>query len=433
MFPVAIFIILILLIDIYAYKGIRTLRSSPINRLVSVLFRVAFWLVPVLLFSSVAYMFYLRPDSPDQRVFNGHFYIIAFMMLFYIPKLVFIFFHFIEDLVYVLETSFHAVRSFFSKSRHDRLISRRRSFISRTGIIIAIIPFLAVIYGVAIGRFDFQVIEQEIEFEFLPPAFDGFTIVHISDLHLGSFYGYKDQVRQAVEIVNRLEPDMIVFTGDLVNNFTAEADGFVDILAQMHAPYGKFSVLGNHDYGDYYQWPSEVEKTRNMEDMLAVHKEIGFNLLLNQWDSIVIGEDRIALIGVENWGIPPFPQYGDLEKAMKGAEDLPFQILLTHDPSHWDAEILEQTGIELTLAGHTHGMQMGIENNLVRWSPSKLRYPRWGGLYEEDGQFLYVNRGLGYVAFPGRIGMPPEITVITLRKASSRDNETIEGKWMVSE
>jgi uncharacterized protein len=433
MFPIAIFITLVLLIDIYTYKGIRTLWRKPVFA-ISLLLRISFWLVPLILFSSVAYLFYLRPDNTEQRVFNGHLYIIAFMMLFYIPKLVFIFFHLIEDVVYVLETSFNAARSFFSRSGEGRFVSRRRSYLSRIGIFIAIIPFLAVIYGVAIGRFDFQVTEQEIEFESLPPAFDGFTIVHISDLHLGSFHRYKDQVRQAVEIVNRLEPDMIVFTGDLVNNFTAEADGFVDILSKMHAPYGKFSVLGNHDYGDYYQWASDAEKARNMEDMLVVHEEMGFKLLLNQWASIVVDEDRIALIGVENWGSPPFPQYGDLEKAMKGTEEFPFRILLSHDPSHWDAEVHQQAAIELTLAGHTHGMQVGIENNLVRWSPSKLRYPRWGGLYEEDGQFLYVNRGLGYVAFPGRIGMPPEITVITLRTASSgRSNDPIEGEWLVSE
>jgi uncharacterized protein len=433
MLPITVFIVLILLIDIYTYKGLRTLLKKPVNPAFAVLLRTAFWLVPLILFISVAYMLYFRPDGPDPRVFNGHFYIIAFTMLFYLPKLVFIFFHLIEDIVFVSESALLSVKSYFSKSRSQRIRGPRRSFFSRTGIVIALIPFLAVIYGVAIGRFDFQVIEKKVEFETLPPAFDGFRIVHISDLHLGSFHGYKDQVRQAVEIINRLEPDMIVFTGDLVNNFTAEADGFVDILAGMEASYGKYSILGNHDYGDYYQWSSDAEKAQNMNDMLVIQEKMGFNLLMNEWDSIEINGDKIAVIGVENWGEPPFPQYGDLEMAMVGTEEFPFRLLLTHDPTHWDAEVLNETGVELTLAGHTHGMQVGIENSLVRWSPSKLRYPRWGGLYEETGQFLYVNRGLGYVAFPGRIGMPPEITVIELRTFSGDQKALPEENWMVQE
>jgi uncharacterized protein len=278
---------------------------------------------------------------------------------------------------------------------------------------------------VAIGRFDFQVINKQIEFTTLPDAFDGFRIVHISDLHVGSFHGHKDQVRHAVKIINGQQPDMIVFTGDLVNNFTAEIDGFIDILAELHAPYGVYSILGNHDYGDYYQWESEAEKERNFDDMLVAQEKMGFRLLINEWDSIVIGGDKIALIGVENWGEPPFPQYGDLQEASRGTEDLPFRILLTHDPTHWDAEVLAQNDIALTLAGHTHGMQFGIENRVFRWSPSKFKYPRWAGLFEEDGQFLYVNRGLGYVAFPGRIGMPPEITVIELRAPSVAESRVV--------
>ncbi len=418
MLPLIILIVSVLLIDLYAYKGLRTLWKKPENKATTIFLKSAFWLIPLLLISSVTYLVYFSSDGTQPSVSNGHLYVIAFTMLFYLPKLVFILFHLIEDILFFAESAYSSIAGYFKKANPNTGDSIRRKFLSRTGIVIAVIPFFAVIYGVAIGRFDFQVNHNKVEFATLPAAFDGFRIVHISDLHLGSFHGYKDRVRKAVKIVNSLEPDMIVFTGDLVNNFTAEADVFIDILSQMAAPSGMFSILGNHDYGDYYQWDSEREKARNMEDMFDVKEKIGFRLLMNEWDSLVVDGEKIAVIGVENWGEPPFPQYGDLEKAMKGTENFPFRILLSHDPSHWDAEVIGKTGIELTLAGHTHGAQFGIENSLVRWSPSKLKYPRWGGLYEEAGQLLYVNRGLGYVAFPGRIGMPPEITLIELKAAS---------------
>lgn len=419
MLPLLVFIIFILLIDGYTYKGLITLWKMPERNGLPLFLNILFWLVPLTLILSVILMIFLRPSEPDPRVFNGHFYVIAFTLLFYLPKLVFIFFHILEDIVFVTEKTYKFIKTLIRQGKRSVRPRRniRRSFFSRAGIVIAIIPFLAVIYGVAVGRFDFQVINKQIEFTSLPDSFDGFRIIHISDLHVGSFYGHKDQVRHAVKIINAQRPDMIVFTGDLVNNFTAEVDGFMDILAEMHAPYGIYSILGNHDYGDYYQWESEAEKEKNFNDMLIAKEEIGFRLLMNEWDSIVIDGDKIALIGVENWGEPPFPQYGDLQKASQGTERFPFRILLTHDPSHWDAEVLGKKDISLTLAGHTHGMQFGIENSLVRWSPSKFKYPRWAGLFEETGQYLYVNRGLGYVAFPGRIGMPPEITVIELKVA----------------
>jgi uncharacterized protein len=419
MLPLLVFIILILLIDGYTYKGLRTLWKTPERNGIPLFLNIVFWLVPLTLILSVILMIYLRSSEPDPRIFNGHFYVIAFTLLFYLPKLVFIFFHILEDIVFITEKIYKFILTLVRQGKRSALPRRniRRSFFSRAGIVIAIIPFLAVIYGVAVGRFDFQVINKQIEFTTLPDSFDGFRIIHISDLHVGSFYGHKGQVRHAVRIINGQRPDMIVFTGDLVNNFTSEVDGFMDILAEMHATYGIYSILGNHDYGDYYQWESEAEKEKNFNDMLIAQEEIGFRLLMNEWDSIVINGDKIALIGVENWGEPPFPQYGDLQKASQGTERFPFRILLTHDPSHWDAEVLGKKNFALTLAGHTHGMQFGIENSLVRWSPSKFKYPRWAGLFEETGQYLYVNRGLGYVAFPGRIGMPPEITVIELKVA----------------
>jgi predicted MPP superfamily phosphohydrolase len=209
----------------------------------------------------------------------------------------------------------------------------------------------------------------------------------------------------------------ILFTGDMVNNIASEVKGFIPMLQKLEARQGKFSILGNHDYGEYYQWTSKEQLRQNMEDLYAHHKEIGFRLLRNESVKLQKDGEEIALIGVENWGLPPFPQYGDLTKSFEPVKDSPFKILMSHDPSHWDAEVIKNTNIDLTLSGHTHGMQFAIRIPGWRWSPVKMKYPRWGGLYTEGKQHLYVNIGIGYIAFPGRVGTPPEITVIELRKA----------------
>ncbi|MFO7924728.1 MAG: metallophosphoesterase [Bacteroidales bacterium] len=417
MIPVLVFALFVILTDLYAYKGLKVLFNKPVNKSIRFLFRALYWFIPSLLVALVIFAVFFRPVEPRPQVFNGYYYIIAFTLLFYLPKLVFIIFHFLDDIVHMATKVVKGISRLFSVNNipSGETYTGRSKFFSRVGIVIAIIPFMAVIYGVAIGRFDFRVVNKTLEFSNLPGSFDGFRIVHISDLHIGSFYGYGKQVRRAVDIVNRQNPDVIFFTGDLVNNFTAELDGFIDVLAQMDAPFGKYSILGNHDYGDYYQWKTALAKEENMQDMLTAQEDIGFRLLMNSWDSISLNGDKIAVIGVENWGDPPFPVYGDLKQAMKGTEEFPFQILLSHDPSHWDAEVIGKTDIELTLSGHTHGMQVGIEIGNFSWSPGKFKYPRWGGLFVENDQYLYVNRGLGYIAFPGRIGMPPEITVIEMK------------------
>jgi len=215
-------------------------------------------------------------------------------------------------------------------------------------------------------------------------------------------------------LINEQEPDLIFFTGDLVNNFAEETEDWAPVLKKMNAKMGKYSILGNHDYGDYSEWPSPEAKEKNLEEIKAFHKKMGFQLMLNENKSLKVNDEEIALIGVENWGKPPFPQHGDLDKAMEGVNPDSFKLLMSHDPSHWDAKVLGKTDINLTFSGHTHGMQFGIERIGIKWSPIQYRYPRWGGLYKESKQFLYVNRGFGYIGFPGRIGMPPEITVVEL-------------------
>ena len=406
MLPLIIFFVIVLLVDLYAYKGFKMLWRKLEAARLRIFLSVVYWLIPVIFLTLIILSLYFRDVERDPKIFNGYLYIVAYGVLFYFPKLVFILFHLIEDLVFGI------------RKLYGNLIYRNQlTLISRIGLIVSIIPFLAVLYGVYAGRFDFRVINHSIYHPGLPTSFDGFRIVHISDIHIGSFYGHSGQVEKAVEIINSQTPDLIVFTGDLVNNFTSELDGFKNILAQMDAKHGVYSILGNHDYGDYFQWESEEAKEENMKQMISAQQEIGFKLLLNEWDSIVIDGEKIILIGVENWGSPPFPQYGDLEKASEGTEDYPFRILLTHDPSHWEEVVRNNDDIELALSGHTHGFQFGLEVGNFSWSPSQYIYERWGGLYQEDDQFINVNRGLGYLGFPGRIGMPPEITVIELRKA----------------
>jgi predicted MPP superfamily phosphohydrolase len=277
------------------------------------------------------------------------------------------------------------------------------------------IPFFSIAYGIQWGRFNFSVRNLKLTYPNLPTAFDGLRVVQISDFHIGSFLNSVDKVQEAVELINKQDADLLLFTGDMVNHVATEIDGFINVMQKMKANIGKYSILGNHDYGDYVRWNSKAEKQGNLDKLLSRQREIGLNLLLNDSKKIKMGNEQIELIGVENWGLPPFPQYGDLDKALTTTEIDSFKILMSHDPSHWDEEVVNKTSIDLTLSGHTHGAQFGIEIPGWRWSPVNMRYKRWGGLYSEGKQKLYVNTGIGFIGFPGRVGMPPEITVIELK------------------
>ena len=282
---------------------------------------------------------------------------------------------------------------------------------------IAAFVFVSLLYGMTGGRHRYKVHRIALKFPDLPKAFDGFTITQLSDIHAGSFNSKKG-VEKGVSLVNKQNSDMILFTGDLVNNVATEMDPWIETFAKLKAPFGKYSVLGNHDYGDYTRWESEAAQAANLVLLKKVHKEIGFKLLLNNAVQIKKDNDAIALIGVENWGKGGFHKYGSLTKAAANVADDEFKILMSHDPSHWEAKTLEHAKhINLALAGHTHGMQFGIELFGFQWSPVKYVYPQWAGLYEKDGKYLYVNRGFGFLGFKGRLGIWPEITVITLKKA----------------
>lgn len=321
-------------------------------------------------------------------------------------------FVFMED---ILRFSGAAYKRFIGTSTEFSLPSRRR-FLSVLGLGIASIPFSALIYGMYRGKYNYKVLRYDLEFEDLPDSFDGYRITQISDIHCGSFDN-RDMIQYGVDLINEQKSDVILFTGDMVNNTADELIPWKSVFSGLEAKDGKYSVLGNHDYGDYIKWESEGLKSENMDTLLRYQKEMGFELLLNESRYLKRGADKIALVGVENWG-RGFKQAGDLKKASTNIDKNDFKVLMSHDPTHWEDQVLKgDTRYQLTLSGHTHGMQMGIEiPGWIKWSPIKRRYKYWAGIYGEPGQWINVNRGFGYFAFPGRVGIWPEITVITLKK-----------------
>ncbi len=299
----------------------------------------------------------------------------------------------------------------------------RRKFVGQLALGVAAVPFAGIIFGVTKGKYNFTVRRLSLTSPKVPKAFDGFQLLQISDLHTGSFDSERN-VRYGVDMIKDQGADLITFTGDMVNNVSTEVEPWMKIFDQLEAKEGVFSTLGNHDYGDYVPWPSPEAKQANLDQLKQHHRSMGYDLLLNEHRIIEREADKLVLAGVENWGNPPFPQHGDLKKALEGADANTFRILMSHDPSHWDEEVITQApDVDLTLSGHTHGMQFGIEIPGFRWSPVKYRYPRWAGMYREQDQFLYVNRGFGYLAFPGRVGIWPEITVITLKHGAETSYE----------
>ncbi|MEX2595141.1 MAG: metallophosphoesterase [Anditalea sp.] len=335
-----------------------------------------------------------------------------------ITQLTVIFFLFGEDIFRGLTGG---VNFFTNNSPNgSRLIPGRRKFVSQLALLIAAFPFLSFVYGITRGKYNFKVIKETLYFEDLPEAFDGFTITQISDVHAGSFKDYQ-AVQRGIDLAKAQKSDLFVFTGDLVNRTADEIEPLLAQFKEIKALYGQYSILGNHDYGDYIHWPTAEDKTKNFNALKAQHNSLDYRLLLDEHVTIEKDGEKIQLLGVENWGVG-FKSKGDLEKALIGVNEKDFKILLSHDPSHWEEVVKHHpSNIHLTLSGHTHGMQMGIETPVIRWSPAKYRYPNWAGLAEQAGRFLYVNRGFGFHAFAGRVGIWPEITVIKLKKKSPKN------------
>lgn len=400
-----------LLLSWYVYQGIRTLLDQSANPLGRTVIFLLYWLLAVTYMVCVVLSFstVFREGEITGYAQMG----LNMFLTVTITQVTIIVFLLGEDIV----RSLQGMSNYFigNLSPEQRYIPQRRKFISQVAFAVAAIPFAGFVYGIIKGKYNFKVFRETLYFEDLPDAFDGFTITQLSDIHAGSFKDV-DAVQKGINLAKAQNSDLFVFTGDLINVHAQEVSPFVDLLKEIKAPYGQYSILGNHDYGDYTEWPSQADKVKNFSQLKSSHAAMGFRLMLDEHIPIEKDGQRLQLLGVENWGLG-FKSTGDLEKALKGVDDRDFKILLSHDPTHWEAIVKKHPKkIHLTLSGHTHGMQMGIETPVGRWSPAQFRYPHWAGLAEEAGRYLYVNRGFGFHAFAGRVGIWPEITVITLKK-----------------
>lgn len=380
------FILLSILVipDIYIYKMFID-RNTVCTGI-----KLLYFIPSVLLLIGLIWILFFASPETMQKPYAG-WYIVAFF-LFSLPKLLFCICSLLDlPLNYFFKC--HAMP------------------FSWLGILLGVVCAGIILYGAIIGKTKFDIKEITFHSSDLPSSFDNYKIIQLSDIHIGSWQGNKKSIQQAIRLINDQKPDLIVFTGDLVNHRADELDGFEEILAQMHAKDGTYSILGNHDYGPYYHWNTPQEKAENLKELERREASMGWRLLNNEHTYLTKGNDSIALIGVENWGMPPFDGRGDLKKAMQGV-NTPFKILLSHNPTHWRAEVLPDSNINLTLSGHTHAMQLACGQH----SPSSWVYKEWKGMYDEDNQHLYVNVGLGFVGMPFRFGAWPEITVITLKK-----------------
>lgn len=380
-------VLLWLIIDIYFFTVVETLTHD-------ISLYLAYWLFDALLAGTILY----SVITGKTKLVS---WLMALMLLSFIPKLV-------GSIVLMLEDITRLFRGFPPRSYG----------VGEFVLVVAGTLFLLLLFGITRGRHYYKVRRETLYFDDLPETFDGFTITQLSDIHSGSFSD-RQGVQKGLDLVNAQGSDVILFTGDLVNNEATEMDPWIPAFAELEAPYGKYSVLGNHDYGDYMQWENKAAQYANLNRLKQVHKEIGFQLLLNESMQIQKDDQSVALIGVENWGKGGFHKYGDLEKAAANVPNGAFRILMSHDPSHWDAVTVDHPQhIHLTLSGHTHGMQFGFELFGFKWSPIKYIYKQWAGLYQKSGQYLYVNRGFGFLGLKGRVGIWPEIAVITLKRKS---------------
>jgi len=398
-FAIVLLCLAILLIDALAFYWLKSIMEPIEPTIIKNTIFIAFWFFTIgLIISILVLKIRLESISPYRKqLLISSLY--GLTVSSFIPKLIF-----------VVVISILYFSNFLITGEKSLLI------IPVIGVFFGFLPFFVIVYAVFRAVYRFKVHQVVVKSDLLPQSFNGLRIVQISDLHLGSFNYRYHILHRAINTINSLKPDFIFFTGDLVNNYAWELNGWEDVLKSLTAQQGKYSVLGNHDYGDYSKWESEEERNSNFADIKDFHAQIGFKLLLNEAECIENKGDKIAIVGVENWGNPPFKQYGDLQQSLQGVEDVGFKILLSHDPSHWSEEVVSKTNIALTLSGHTHGMQAGINIKNKEWSPIKYKYKHWAGLYRLGHQFLYVSRGLGWMGFPGRLGMRPEITFIELEK-----------------
>ncbi|WP_299682419.1 metallophosphoesterase [uncultured Tenacibaculum sp.] len=401
--PLIIITTLIVIFEAYTFQAIKMVTKNTYIKYV--------WLgLSLIAYINFFYTIFSSDRSSGQtRQFQ---WAAGFMLLALLPKIIIVLVMFGEDIVRLFQKGISMM-----SNEETKPLAGRRKFISQLALGLAAIPFASMLYGIFKGKYNYKVLKYQLAFKDLPEAFDGFTITQITDIHSGSFDN-KEKIQYGVDLINEQQSDMILFTGDIVNNFAHEMDDWIDVFKQLEAPRGKYSILGNHDYGDYSSWKTDADKEANFQAIKDIHPKIGFELLLNENRYIEKDGEKIALVGVENWG-KGFKKEGDLKKASEGIQKEDFKVLMSHDPTHWELKVKEDDfNYQLTLSGHTHGLQFGIEiPGFLRWSPSQYVYKQWAGLYEEFGRYINVNRGFGYHAFPGRVGIWPEITVIELKKA----------------
>jgi uncharacterized protein len=409
-----IVLLIIGFIEIYFLQAVKTFARDFKPRTRKILLYTALALAVISMALALTSLFY--PPQFWSRFWR---FIMGTMVPFIVCKA-------LAAIVLLLDDLFRGIRWIYivlnTKRKKEKLETRpkisRLKFMSQIAVALTVIPAVGFLYGIIRGAYRYRIHNVKIPSPNLPDAFHGYKIVQISDIHTGSFMD-TSALSKAFDIVLQQKPDLILFTGDLVNNIADETKGFEEVYRKLKAPHGVYSVLGNHDYGDYWAWNNMEDKKRNLDNLKKVHADSGWRLLLNEHVAIEKDGEKIALIGVENWGgNMHFPKYGKMNRAYSGTEQYPFKILMSHDPSHWEKQVQkEYRDVDLTLSGHTHGFQFGIEIPGFKWSPVKYFYRQWAGLYKQDNQFLYVNRGLGFLGYPGRLGIWPEITVLELQKA----------------
>ena len=407
-----LFVIIMLLLDSYIFQAIKTVSNSASPKTRTIIFSL-YWVISIIAVVGFLLFIFTGPEFLPKKVRT---YLFATVLGLFFAKFLAIVFFLIDDVRRLIQWA--AGKLFFRNTEVAQLSDdgiSRSVFLSWLGLAAGSTLFGSLVYGFS-NKYNYHVKRVSLKYDNLPPAFRGLKIVHFSDVHSGSFMN-KNAVIHGVEKIMAEGADLIIFSGDLVNDKTTEMENYMDVFNKVKAPMGVYSTLGNHDYGDYVQWPQNgITKAQNLENLIKVHADLGWRLMMDEHVELEKNGDKIALIGIQNWSAKVrFPKYGNMAKAYAGTEKYPFKILISHDPSHWDAQVRPQySDVDLMLSGHTHGMQFGIEIPGFKWSPVQYVYKQWAGLYEEGKQKLYVNRGYGFIGYPGRVGILPEITVIEL-------------------
>lgn len=412
---ITILCVVTLLVDLYCYHAILSVFKKWKER-TKKWFKIAWWTISISLIIGVFCAIYLNLLLTLRAVILVAFFLTGTAKLVVLPFLL------IDDL---RRLSIKISRKFKKKNAvvapQEPIAGEpisRSSFIVKAGLIAGAVPLSSLSWGIISGAYDYQIRRVDLKLPNLPSAFDGITLAQLSDIHSGSFYN-KTAVKGGIEMLMAEKPDIVFFTGDLVNNLTREVKDYQDMFSKVNAPLGVYSVLGNHDYGEYYFGKkTSPAKVKNLQDMFVTHKLMGWDLLMNEHRRIKVDGQEIGVLGIENWGMGRFPKYGKMELATKNTDDLPVKLLLSHDPSHWRGQVLQDyPQIDAMFSGHTHGMQFGVRLKEMQWSPVQYIYKEWAGLYKEQQQQLYVNVGYGFLGYPGRVGILPEITIFTLKRA----------------